>query len=118
MLTMKPYSEMVAGLFKCNQFNKDAEALIHSAVGISGEAGELLDAVKKVWAYGKLIDRQNIIEELGDLEFYMEALRQQLVISREETLIANQEKLAKRYSDGVYSNLHAQARMDKVEEPK
>lgn len=87
--------------------------LLHMAVGVSGEAGELLDAVKKAAIYGKPIDRDNVIEELGDLEFYMEGLRQGLNIDRNEVLDANAAKLAKRYHTGTYSDQQAQTRADK-----
>lgn len=88
--------------------------LIHGAVGVSGEAGELLDAVKKHCVYNKDLDHNNVIEELGDLEFYMEMVRANLGISREETLRANIEKLdKKRYKDG-YSDAAAIARADKA----
>lgn len=110
------YPDMVKTLFKTKGFNADADGMLHAAVGVAGEAGELLDAVKKVWAYGKVLDYENAIEELGDLEFYMEALRQQIGVSREDVLQANQEKLAKRYPGFRYSDSHAQARLDKVPE--
>jgi NTP pyrophosphatase (non-canonical NTP hydrolase) len=87
--------------------------LLHMAVGISGEAGELLDAVKKAAVYRKPIDRENVIEELGDLEFYMEGLRQGLGITREETLQANIAKLGERYNGFKYSDQAAQNRADK-----
>lgn len=87
---------------------------IHMAIGICGEAGELLDAVKKEVMYNKQIDRENVVEELGDLEFYMEGLRQGLDITREETLEGNIKKLSKRYSSMSFSNKHAQERKDKV----
>ena len=86
--------------------------LLHMAIGVSGEAGELIDAIKKYVIYRKPLDRENVIEELGDLEFYMEGLRQSLNISREETLEANIQKLGKRYQDG-YSDKAAQERADK-----
>jgi len=92
--------------------------ILHMAVGVSGEAGELIDAIKKAVIYRKDIDIKNIIEELGDLEFYMEGLRQGLGISREETITANIEKLGKRYSDGEYSDVDAQVRADKIEGEK
>lgn len=93
----------------------DAAHLWHMATGVSGEAGELLDAVKKYAIYVKLIDRQNVIEELGDLEFYMEGIRNGLGITREETLTHNMAKLAKRYGDDYsYTNVAAQARADKA----
>lgn len=86
---------------------------LHMAVGISGEAGELLDAVKKSAVYRKPLDRENVIEELGDLEFYMEGLRAELGITREETLEGNIAKLSKRYHSLSYSDQHAQDREDK-----
>jgi hypothetical protein len=55
----------------------------------------------------------NVVEELGDLEFYLEGVRQQLQISRDETLRANINKLNIRYRSGSYSNQHAQERTDK-----
>lgn len=87
--------------------------LIHAILGISGEAGELLDAIKKHTIYNKPLDVENVVEELGDLEFYLEQLRQALSISREETLQANIKKLRKRYPSG-YSDQLAQDRLDKV----
>ncbi|MCD1628458.1 nucleoside triphosphate pyrophosphohydrolase family protein [Marinobacter shengliensis] len=87
---------------------------LHMAVGIAGEAGELLDAVKKAVIYRKPLDRENVIEELGDLEFYMEGLRARLGITREETLDANINKLSKRYHSLSYTDSHAQERADKV----
>lgn len=106
----KPGADIVASLTA-----GDAHAL-HMAVGISGEAGELLDAVKKATIYRKPIDRENVIEEMGDLEFYMEGLRQGLDITREEVLAHNIAKLSKRYSSGSYSDKHAQERADKANE--
>jgi len=88
--------------------------LIHMAVGIAGEAsGELLDAIKGCVIYRKPLDLDNIIEELGDLEFYMEGLRQELNITREQCLEANIKKLSKRYEGLKYSNQAAVERADK-----
>jgi NTP pyrophosphatase (non-canonical NTP hydrolase) len=83
------------------------------ATGVAGEAGELLDAVKKAAIYCKPVDIDNVIEELGDLEFYMEGLRQRFGLTREECLEANISKLSIRYKSGVYSNGQAQDRADK-----
>jgi len=85
----------------------------HMATGVSTEAGELLDAVKKYAVYQKEIDRENVIEELGDLEFYMEGIRQALDIERDDVLLHNYNKLNKRYHQGKYSDQQAQERKDK-----
>lgn len=86
--------------------------LIHMIMGISGEAGELLDAIKKAVIYRKSLDRENVIEELGDIEFYLEGLRQALSITRQETLDHNISKLSERYGK-VYSDKAAHDRIDK-----
>lgn len=66
---MRPYHEMVSKLFKTEiRCSDDAEALMHAAVGISGEVAELHDAD----------GRKNLVEELGDIKFYIVAARQQL----------------------------------------
>ena len=112
------FEEMVKGLAKngdtiAEELTGADAHLAHMAIGISGEAGELLDAIKKATIYRKPIDLENVVEELGDLEFYMEGLRQGLGITREETLDANIEKLGKRYNGLKYSDESAQNRADK-----
>lgn len=103
----KPGADILASLTpaKCH--------LGHMAMGIAGEAGEILDAIKRHTIYNKDLDRENVIEELGDLEFFQEGVRQILGITREEVLLANTNKLAKRYSAG-YSDQAAQLRADKL----
>lgn len=88
--------------------------LWHMATGVSGEAGELLDAIKKHVIYQKPLDVENVKEELGDLLFYMSNLMQSVGLSFEEVLQHNVDKLSIRYSSGSYSNKQAQERADKV----
>lgn len=90
---------------------EQADAL-HMAVGVAGEGGELLDAVKRWAIYQKPLDLENVVEELGDLEFFMEGLRQRLGIQRETTLLYNEVKLSKRYKQ-KYTDAEAAARADK-----
>lgn len=111
------YPHMVSTLAKPGQDIVDSLTAVdahhlHMAVGVCGEAGELLDAVKKSVIYRKPLDVENVIEELGDLEFYMEGLRQSLNLTREQTINANIKKLAKRYGE-KYSDGAARARADK-----
>lgn len=87
--------------------------LLHMGIGISGEAGELLDAIKKAVIYRKPLDLSNVIEELGDIEFFLEGLRQELGLTREITIQGNIEKLGKRYEGLLYSDQAAQLRKDK-----
>lgn len=101
------YGVMVKNLFS------GKEPMVHAAIGISGETGELLDMVKKAWIYGKDFDRENAVEELGDIEFYLEAFRQATGITRNEVLVANINKLSKRYPTGTFRQEDAIARADK-----
>jgi len=87
--------------------------IIHMLMGITGEAGELMDAAKKHVIYNKPLDIENVIEELGDIEWYMQGLRAALHIDREDVLLYNIEKLRKRYPD-KYTDALAQARLDKA----
>lgn len=107
------YADFVNSKFKSMPSAK--EDLLHATFGIVGEAGEIADAIKKHYFYNKPLDLENVIEELGDLEFYMQALRMCLAISRKDILIANMVKLSKRYGTGSYSDAQAQARADKLE---
>lgn len=88
--------------------------LWHAASLAATEAGEILDAVKKHVIYEKDLDRDNIIEELGDLEFAMEMIRRAINVRRDETLRKNIDKLMnKRYPNG-YTNTAAIERADKA----
>ncbi len=113
------HAEMVSTLVKSGAEILDtltpAKAnLWHLASCVPSEAGELFDAVKKHVIYGKEIDMKNVIEELGDIEFYLEGVRQALHITREETLESNIAKLSKRYENFKYSDKAAQERADKA----
>lgn len=118
------YGDMVATLSKPG--TKILESLTplkaemwHHASCIQGEAGELFDAIKKHIIYNKPfteMERHDVIEELGDLEFYMEGLRQTTNISRQECLDHNATKLEKRYGEALqYSDQAAQIRADKTQ---
>lgn len=115
---MIKHSDMVTALVKSGalileQMTPQKADAMHAAIGVAGEAGELLDAVKKHVIYNKPLDRENVVEELGDLEFYMEQLRQNIGVTREETLAANIAKLEIRYNGLRYSDQAAQDRADK-----
>lgn len=93
--------------------------LDHAIIGICTEAGEIADAVKKHTIYNQPLDTarlRHIIEELGDIEFFLELLRSQLFITRDDCLKANIVKLGERYKSLVYTDTHAKLRLDKAAE--
>ena len=85
---------------------------LHMAVGISGEAGELLDAVKKATIYRKPLDIPNIVEECGDLLFYIAGMLDSIGVDIESAMAANTSKLSIRYGKS-YSDAAAIQRADK-----
>ncbi|HMT01163.1 MAG TPA: nucleoside triphosphate pyrophosphohydrolase family protein [Candidatus Absconditabacterales bacterium] len=75
------------------------QKLLHGAIGLSTEANEILDQLKKHIYYGKELDIVNIKEELGDLFRYMAIFYRELGLDMEQTLHDNIEKLRKRYGE-------------------
>lgn len=107
------YEQFVCKLVKARQlYQMDWE---HMMIGACGEVGELADAIKRHTIYGKELDRANVVEELGDLEWYLAGLRQMIGITHREVLEANVAKLQARYPAGEYSDQAAQDRADKVQ---
>lgn len=113
------YSEFVQNLckpgFRVLGDMKPSDAhLVHMAMGVSGEAGELLDAIKKAAIYRKPLDRENVLEECGDLLFYIQGVLNYYDTTMNEVILLNRLKLSKRYAEGQYSDQQAQARADKA----
>src|SRR2546430_2341324 len=72
--------------------------MLHGAIGVGGEAGELLDAVKRFLFYGKDLDRTNVIEEVGDVLWYLALILRSAGSSFEEAKELNIKKLKARYA--------------------
>lgn len=103
------YDMFVARLFAKKHTGEDG--FMHAAAGLSGESGEVLDLIKKVWVYGKPLDPKKLTEELGDIMFYWQALANLLGVSMHEIKLENMRKLNKRYPQG-YSDKAAIDRVD------
>lgn len=73
--------------------------LLHATMGISTEAGELLDVMKKHLAYGRSIDKVNIAEEVGDVLWYVAIILRELNMTFEQVMEMNINKLQKRFPD-------------------
>ncbi len=74
--------------------------LIYPTLGLAGEAGEFANKVKKIDrdAAGTLSEetRHALLEELGDVLWYMSQLSTELSVDLEQIAILNLEKLASR----------------------
>lgn len=81
---------------------KDAIRLLHYAVGLVTESAELLDMLKKHIFYGKDIDIANLIEEIGDSNWYNAqlfslALEKAFINDSDDVFQINYNKLDARY---------------------
>lgn len=73
--------------------------LLHAAIGLATESGELLDMLKKHIFYGRPIDRVNAVEELGDSQWYVGLAIDVLHTTMNEILTTNIDKLRLRYPE-------------------
>lgn len=79
--------------------NQDKAEVLHAAMGVLTESMELATALfSHALADGEL-DVPNIVEEIGDIDFYTAMLMRQLGITREQTNQVNIDKLKARYPD-------------------
>jgi hypothetical protein len=74
---VKPGNDILAGL------TASTTDLWHAATGIAGEGTEICLALLN-FAFEGTLDSENLLEELGDMEFYMQQLRENLGITRED----------------------------------
>lgn len=75
------------------------QRILHGAVGLATESGELLDGLKKSLFYGKQIDFVNMAEEVGDSLWYLAIICSALGITMEDAMSRNIAKLKARYPD-------------------
>lgn len=75
-------------------------ALLDSVLGLNGEAGECADIVKKYCFQHHKLDREHLIEELGDVAWYLAKCATVLGVDLEDIFKANIAKLEKRYPEG------------------
>ena len=116
-----PYHLFVSKLLKQESFRHMVD---HMRALVSEEAGEISGALKKHVVYGIPLDtvmkdgqtlEQNIIEEMGDLFFGLQALINLFGLDIQEILSHNAQKLSTRYSELTYRVTDAQQRAVKTE---
>ena len=67
------------------------------SLGIAGEAGEVLEPIKKHLYHGKDLDLEKMKLELGDLLWYIHGLTTLLGFTLEEVIESNITKIEDRY---------------------
>lgn len=116
MPTPLSFSEYQASVDK-NLVDEGLErGLTHNGLGLAGEAGEVVDEIKKVLFQGKTLDRGILIHELGDALWYIAALARKLGSTIEEVAAHNMLKVGARYPEGW--SIEAAVRAQQAKEPK
>jgi NTP pyrophosphatase (non-canonical NTP hydrolase) len=78
-------------------------ALLNGALGLTGEAGEVADIIKKYVFHGHNIRLPELIKELGDVCWYIALISSALGVDLEVILRENVKKLNDRYPEGFSS---------------
>lgn len=94
--------------------NKDP--LMNGLLGLAGEAGEVVDYMKKVLFHDKEFNRTALVKEAGDLCWYLNLILVTMDITWEEVLEANIKKLEARYPDLRFNADHANNRDTEAED--
>jgi NTP pyrophosphatase (non-canonical NTP hydrolase) len=85
--------------------NRDFAALMYRTLGLVGEAGEVAEKVKKILRdkEGEVSksDKQEIIKEMGDVLWYLQALADYLEVPFSQIAEVNLEKINSRKKRGV-----------------
>jgi NTP pyrophosphatase (non-canonical NTP hydrolase) len=71
-----------------------------TTLGLTGEAGEVADYLKKVYGHGHKLDEVKLMKELGDVLWYVADICTKLNISLDDVASLNIEKLKARYGEG------------------
>lgn len=76
------------------------ERVAMMALGLAGEAGELVNILKKELFHKHPSNPEKIKDEIGDVLWYITALASAYDLKMSDVVSFNIEKLAKRYPDG------------------
>ena len=97
-MTINEYQKLA--MTTLNPALSERDVLINGVMGLCGESGEVIDIVKKHLAQGHELNREKIIDELGDVAWYIAEIATVLGVQLEDILTGNIEKLKRRFPDG------------------
>jgi len=109
------YPKLVDRLNELKAQGADVSRLLTAAFGMSAEAGEFTEVVKKIFLQGKPYTEENVFHmkrELGDLCWYLAQACMALDITFEEVLEMNYEKLSARYPAGAFDVYRSENRVE------
>tara|TARA_B100001939_G_scaffold263744_1_gene230947 strand:- start:963 stop:1364 length:402 start_codon:yes stop_codon:yes gene_type:complete len=92
-----------------------SERLLTAAVGMSAEAGEFTEVVKKIVFQGKPVNEENLFHlkrELGDIMWYVAQACMGLDTTIDEIIEMNVDKLKSRYPGGNFDVHYSENRKE------
>jgi NTP pyrophosphatase (non-canonical NTP hydrolase) len=96
-------------------YDADVPRLLTAALGISAEAGEFTEVVKKIILQGKPYTEENVFHmkrELGDICWYIAQACMALDTNFREIMEMNYEKLSARYPEGAFDVYRSENRVE------
>ena len=97
-MTINEYQKLA--MTTLNKELSNEQALLNGCMGLCGESGEVIDLLKKHLSQGHDLNKEKMIEEIGDVTWYIAEIAYALNVDLETVLTKNIEKLKKRYPEG------------------
>lgn len=97
-MTINEYQRLA--MTTLNKELSNSEVLLNGVMGLCGESGEVIDLLKKHLSQGHPLNKEKMLEELGDVAWYMAEIAYALGADLESVLANNIKKLKERYPEG------------------
>ena len=101
-LTANDYQRMA--MRTAGEYSTSYDKLRNAVYGLNGEAGEVIDLLKKHEFQGHDLPDEKLVDECGDVLWYCALLADALGFTLEQVMNRNIDKLRKRYPDGFDKN--------------
>lgn len=109
------YPTLSARLSELEAQGANVTQLLTAALGLTAEAGEFTEVVKKIFLQGKPYTEENIFHmkrELGDICWYLAQACMALDVNFREIMEMNYEKLSARYPEGAFDVYRSENRVE------
>ena len=118
-VTSLPSTDLAALLSRITELDVEQDAdiprLLTAALGLTAEAGEFTEVVKKIVLLGKPYNEENVFHmkrELGDICWYLAQACMALDTTFDEIIEMNVDKLKARYPGGEFDVHHSENRVE------
>jgi len=110
------YADLLSRLSQLEvESDVDVPRLLTAALGMSAEAGEFTEVVKKIFLQGKSYNEESVFHmkrELGDILWYIAQACMALDTNFHDIMEMNYEKLSARYPEGAFDVYRSENRVE------